>query len=105
MAKTMTELDESSGQQAALQESQEILSVLSAWHGRQRRRLGWSRADIEREYQVVHDLLDNFLRREVPKRTVAELGAALGVVHVLIDRAEAASLAAYVAAASNALPD
>ena len=94
MAKTLTELDQQ-GQTAAQNESEEILSLLAGWHGRQRRRLGWSRAELEREYRLLHEVLDAFLRREAPKRTVADIGAALGIVHVLVDRAEAASLATY----------
>jgi len=98
MAKTLTELDDRGGELAALRESEEIQELLSAWHGRQRRRVGWSRSEVEREYRILHDLLDDFLRREAPRRTVADIGAALGVVHVLVDRAEAASLAAFSAA-------
>jgi hypothetical protein len=101
MAKTLTELD-SGGDVAALRESQEIQSVLAGWHGRQRHRLGWGRAEIEREYRITHEVLDAFLRREVPRRTVADIGSALGVVHTLVDRAQTDALATFAARAGRA---
>jgi signal transduction histidine kinase len=101
MAKTLTELDDAGGDLAALRESEEIQALLCGWHGRQRRRLGWTRADLELEYGIVHDLLDTFLRREVAPRTVADIGGALGIVHMLVDRAQAASIATYTGAAET----
>jgi hypothetical protein len=102
MAKTLTELD-TGVQVAALRESEEIQALLCAWHGRQRRRLGWSSAEMRREYEILHEILDGFLRREAPMRTVVDIGRALGIVHVLVDRAEVASMAAF-AAGTGRLP-
>lgn len=74
-------------------------------HGRQRRRLGWARADVEREYEMLHDIFDGFLRREAPKHTGAEIGSALPVIHRLLGRARATSLAAFDAAADEPAVD
>jgi PAS domain S-box-containing protein len=76
-------------------DGEEVLALLAGRRGQQRRLLGWARADVEREYHLLHEVLDAALRREAPKRTVAELGGALAAVHRLLDVAEAASLAGF----------
>jgi len=65
--------------------------VVSDRHGKQRRRLGWSRPDLEQEYVVLHGLLDSFLRSEsVP--VSGGVDPAIGIVHSLLDRGKQRSL-------------
>jgi PAS domain S-box-containing protein len=89
LAKTLTGLGDSAVEPTWLQDSGDIQSLVARRHGRQRQRLGWTREHVEREYELLKVLLDDFLAR----RDAAEPGIA-EVVHTLVARAEAASLAA-----------
>lgn len=72
------------------------LDALYAAHGRQRRRLGWEEWELVREYQVLHDLLDLFVRVEATRRTHSDLIPALGVLHREVTRGVGASTSAFV---------
>jgi PAS domain S-box-containing protein len=95
LAKMLTTMDESGGEPALQKDGEDILGVVADRHGCQRRRIGWSRAQLQREYQVLHDLLDSFLRREATDRVSGDLTEILGIVHRIVDQAEVASLEAF----------
>jgi PAS domain S-box-containing protein len=67
-------------------DSEAILELIATRHGRQRRRLGWPRDALEREYGHLRELLDEI---------AAGAEGVPGVLHRLLRRAEAASLAAW----------
>lgn len=102
-AKVLFVLEEGGGDPALLRDAEDIQELVAKRHGQQRRRLGWSRGELEREYRLLSEIIDDVVRREGPKRTAADLGTALGVLHRLIGRAEAVSVAVFDSAAG--LPD
>jgi PAS domain S-box-containing protein len=95
VAKTLYVLEEGGGDPLLLDDAESILDIVAQHHGRQRRRLGWARGELELEYRLLGEVLDATLREEAPKRTAANLEVALGAVRHLITRATAISLAVY----------
>jgi PAS domain S-box-containing protein len=95
MAKVMYVLEEGGGDPALLDDAESILAVVARRHGMQRRRLGWSRGELEREYHLLGEVLDAVLRREAPKRTAAGLDTALVVIRRLVQRAAGISIAVF----------
>jgi hypothetical protein len=47
----------------ALEDSKDIQRTIAELHGRQRRRLGWTEAQLVRDYEVLRQELENTLRR------------------------------------------
>jgi PAS domain S-box-containing protein len=92
---SMLVLEEGGGDPALLRDADANRTAIARRHGRQRRRLGWARAEVEWQYHLLGDVLDAALRREAPKRTAADLGSALAVVQRLVTRAAEASLASF----------
>jgi PAS domain S-box-containing protein len=95
IAKTLYILEEGGGDPGLLRDAEAVQGYIARRHGQQRRRLGWGRGELEREYQIMAEVLDEVLRREVPKRTAADLRNALAVVNRLLRRAVATSVAVY----------
>ncbi|MFW6330533.1 MAG: ATP-binding protein [Gemmatimonadota bacterium] len=95
MAKALFVLEEGSGDPGLLQDAESIRSLVARRHAHQRRRLGWARGELEREFEILAEVLDATLRREAPRRTAANLATALRVVHRLVDRAKRESLGAF----------
>ena len=94
-AKVLFILEEGGGDPGLLDDAQAIHTLVARRHGQQRRRLGWGLGELEREYALLADVLDATLRRDAPKRTAADLGTALGVVHRLVGRAARTSVAVF----------
>ncbi|HEU5208688.1 MAG TPA: ATP-binding protein [Longimicrobiales bacterium] len=96
IARTMTALADGSPDDPMVREGNGLQDIMAARHGRQRRRIGWARREIEREYRLLHEVLDRFLR-DVAEAELLELPVddALAVAHRLLDRALGASLRAY----------
>jgi PAS domain S-box-containing protein len=59
-------LGEGGGELALLRDGTDIQRVVFDRHGRQRSRLGWSRAALHREYQLLRELVDATLRGSLP---------------------------------------
>jgi hypothetical protein len=95
MARTLIAIGQTGADDGLVRDGTAIQDMMCARHGRQRRRLGWTRVEVEREYDLIHDAVDGFVRREGAHRTRADLDAPLTIVHQLLDRAEAASLDAF----------
>jgi PAS domain S-box-containing protein len=95
IAKTLFVLEEGRGEPALLRDAEMILHLIARRHGLQRRRLGWGRSELRREYQILGEVLDVTLRSEAPKRTAADVVSALDVVARIVDRAARASLSAF----------
>lgn len=95
IAKTLLALEEGGGDPGLLEDADAIRSLVARRHGHQRRRLGWSRSELEREYHLLAEVLDDTLRREAPRRTAADLSKALSMVERLVRRSRDGSLAAF----------
>jgi signal transduction histidine kinase len=101
IARALATLGERGEEASTLRESEVVQDILAARHGRQRLRLGWTRDDLRREYHLLHDHIDGFLRRTAPGRTAADFRGALSLVHRRLARAEESSLAAFDAAGTG----
>ena len=77
-----------------LEDAEDVQALLSERHGRQRRRLGWTRPDLEREFRLLREIVDAYLRREAARHTVVDVTGAMAALHRLLDRAQTRSLAA-----------
>jgi PAS domain S-box-containing protein len=92
MGRMLEALQERGSSPADLEDTEAILELIATRHGRQRRRLGWKRTALLREYRLLHSLVDEVARGALE---TVEPDGTLGVVHRILDRAEAASLAAH----------
>jgi PAS domain S-box-containing protein len=89
---------ESSGWAAALRkDAEDAHTLLARRHGAQRRRLGWSPVDVDREYRLLHQLVDAYIRRYATRRTAADIADARAAVHAILDRARTLSVEASAA--------
>lgn len=95
MAKLMTALDSGGLTANAAADSEDLHRVLAERHGAQRRRLGWQIAEVRRELEIMHQVIDAFMRREAARSTTADVRKAIAVVHRLLDLMAGASLAGY----------
>lgn len=95
IAKALSAIEQGGASSSLLSDGQDFQEVVALGHGRQRRRFGWSRADLDREYELLHDVIDVFLRSDVPKRTASDIDGAISLVHRLLERARAATIAGY----------
>ncbi len=100
-AKSLYVLEEGGGDPSLLRDADAIRTAIARRHGEQRRRLGWARAELERQFHLLGEVLDETLRKEAPKRTAADLATALSVVRRLVGRAAETSLAAFDAAGDD----
>jgi PAS domain S-box-containing protein len=81
-----------------VQDGEDIRALLATRHGRQRRRAGFSRDDIQREYAMLTDMIESYVRREAAQRTTADVDDAIATLRRLLDRGCSLSIAAYDAA-------
>lgn len=99
VARTMIALDQRTMDDPLVQDGNAMQDTMTARHGKQRRRIGWTRREVEREYRLLHELIDRYLRDAGESGKIeGGLEDALVLVHRLIDRARSASLRAYDAA-------
>jgi hypothetical protein len=96
MGRILEALREPASGAADLEDTEAILELIATRHGRQRRRLGWRRSALAREFRILHTLVDEVAR------TATDEPDTLGVVHRILDRAEAASLTAHARPAEEA---
>jgi signal transduction histidine kinase len=87
LGKALVGLDEGRGDPSLLSDGSEIRRIISDLHGDQRRRLGWTTAELRREYQILREETDALLRREVRDPT-ANIEVAMEILHRLVDLAE-----------------
>jgi anti-sigma regulatory factor (Ser/Thr protein kinase) len=100
LAKALIAIGTSDGH--LLTDSEEIQKVIAKRHGRQRRRLGWTRAALRREFGLLHDVLDSFLRRAVLRDTDGDPAELLGVLHRLLATGEEQSVGEFDRAGDKA---
>ena len=80
------------GPSAHLRDGTLIQRVIAERHGSQRARLGWSAAEVRREFQILREELAAAVRRRVREAADVEVGEALLLFGRFLDHAEAASL-------------
>ncbi len=76
-----------------LRDGSTIQQLIAARHGAQRARLGWSEAEVRRDYEVLRDTVHATVRRLAP--AAPDVERALGIVDQLLARAADESLRAF----------
>jgi PAS domain S-box-containing protein len=94
VGKALITIDEGCGEPLLMQDSENIQFTIAKLHGEQRRRLGWTGAEMRREFEVQKELVDALIAREGPGKSGVDVRVAIGIVHRLLDRAEAVSMRA-----------
>jgi PAS domain S-box-containing protein len=85
-------LGEGGGELALLRDGTDIQRVVFDRHGRQRSRLGWSRAALHREYQILRELVEATLRTCLPPHEEGTVDDTMAVLRQLLEQAERISL-------------
>ncbi|HJQ11353.1 MAG TPA: hypothetical protein VJ840_10020 [Gemmatimonadaceae bacterium] len=86
-----------------LNDGTRIQHLISELHGRQRHRVGWTEAALEREYDIFTEEVEALARRHGSEvDSGVPLESAIGVLRRHLDRARKISLKAYATAASEA---
>ena len=92
MAQALAAIEAAHGEPSAnLRDGTLIQRVIAERHGSQRARLGWSEAELRREFEVLREELAHAVRRRVRDADGVELEEALGLFARFIAHAEAAS--------------
>lgn len=78
-----------------LKDGSEIQRMIAFRHGRQRRRLGWEAAALQREYTHLHELLDGALHQGAPPSADAGRQDGLHILHSIVQESAAAALAGF----------
>ena len=76
-----------------LRDGSTIQQLIAARHGAQRARLGWSEAEVRRDYEVLRDAVHAAVRRLAP--AAPDVERALGIVDRFLARAVDESLRAF----------
>jgi PAS domain S-box-containing protein len=101
MAHTLVALEQSGGLDGdLLRDGSAIQEEIAFRHGEQRHRLGWSEVHLRREYGVLRDEIDTFVRQTAASGGV-DVALALSVLHRLLARALDVSLRGWRHAASR----
>jgi len=96
IARSMMALAENGPKDPIVRDGNAMQDMMAARHGRQRRRIGWSREEVDREYALLHDIVDRTLRDTADAQAIeAGTDDALAIAHRFLDRARGASLRAY----------
>jgi signal transduction histidine kinase len=94
IGKALVSVDEGKGDPSLLSDGAEIRRIISNLHGDQRRRLGWTRDELRREYRILREETEALLRREVGDPG-ASIDAAMEILHRLLDLAERATMKSF----------
>jgi hypothetical protein len=80
-----------------LRDGSRIQRLVAELHAEQRRRLGWSEAELRRDFEVLREEVDRCVRARVPPGEGAEAAAAIAAR--LLQQSQRISLQAFRAAA------
>jgi hypothetical protein len=87
LAQSLVAIEATGGLESELlKDGGEIQHVIAQLHGRQRHRLGWSEAALDREYEILDEEIATLVRRHVPEEH-GDVSTALEVLHRLVARA------------------
>ena len=82
-------VEESSGKPSQmLADAMEIQRLVSERHGAQRARLGWTEQSMRREFMIIREELQRFVRDAVPSDGDLPIGDAIGALGRFVDQAE-----------------
>ena len=96
LASTFHSLDLAAGADgAAIRDGTAIQRTVAERHGSQRRRLGWSEAEIRREFEILAEEVYAAIHRRLHTRRPEELEGALDAIGVFIRTAERVSLESF----------
>ncbi|HEX6132434.1 MAG TPA: ATP-binding protein [Longimicrobiales bacterium] len=95
IGRAVAALEDPEANRDLLEDGAALRAELAGRHGAQRRRLGWTRRDVQREYSILRETIESLVQHEVRSRTAGDIRAALAAAHRLLDEAEARSLAAH----------
>ena len=99
VAQTMGGLELSDGADGeSLRAGASIQRTVAEWHGRQRRRLGWSEDEVRREFEILREELAATIRRRVRGEKRREVERAVDAVGEFVAAAERVSLAGFAEA-------
>jgi anti-sigma regulatory factor (Ser/Thr protein kinase) len=99
----LDEAGESDAESHLLRDGADFRHMLSARHGAQRARLGWTEHALRREYEILTEEIRALVRRAVPPEAARATGA-LDAVTNLLAQAEASSLAGFHGRAGGGRP-
>ncbi len=95
MAQCLSAIEAARGAPSAdLRDGTAIQRLIAERHGAQRARLGWSAAEVRREFEILHEELAAAVRRRVSGGPEVDVEAALALFGRFLDHALAASLRA-----------
>ncbi|MBW3656605.1 MAG: hypothetical protein KY444_10920, partial [Gemmatimonadetes bacterium] len=95
LAATFGAVDLAGGGDHAVRDGTAIQRSVAERHGSQRRRLGWSEAEIRREFQILREEVVAAVRRRVHGRRAGDLEPVLVAVEDFVTSAERVSLSTF----------
>jgi len=82
-------VEEASGKPSQmLADAMEIQRLVAERHGTQRGRLGWTEQSMRREFMIIREELQKFVREAVPADGELPVGDAIGALSRFVDQAE-----------------
>jgi hypothetical protein len=79
-----------------------IQRLISARHGAQRARLGWSEAELRRDFEIFQDVVLEAVRRRMTRSSAPELARASELITIFVRVAERHALRAWAGAQPGA---
>ncbi|HET7229759.1 MAG TPA: ATP-binding protein [Longimicrobium sp.] len=96
IAQTLGAMDLAAGaEDGLLRDGTAIQRTIAERHGEQRARLGWSEAEVWREFQVLREELSAAVRRRVRRPRQGEVDEAIVVLEESVERAQRISLESH----------
>ena len=102
VATALVVLDEAGGEPVLMRDGDSIQRTIASLHGAQRARLGFTAAELAREYEILREEVRGFLRRELEAGGGEAPEAALEVVDRLLERAARLSAESHAAVPKSA---
>jgi len=94
IAGALTVLEEASGQPSSLlDDGVDIRRLVAERHGQQRARLGWTEAEVRREYAILREEIHAAVRRYTPRADGAARARAMDLIDHMLARAVEESVA------------
>lgn len=90
---------------AMLSDGSAIQRLIAVRHGAQRARLGWSEAEVRRDYEILLDEIVSAIRRRVTRGSSPAVERAVELVTLFVRAAERHSLEAYARWRAGGDPD
>jgi len=95
IARALIMLDATGGEPALMHDGESIQRTIAALHGAQRARLGFTAAEVTREYALLGDAVADLVRREALDAGGFDAEPVLALVRALLDRATRIAVEAH----------